>query len=58
VPGIELVDSLEASCHALDPAATEPSIFVEADGELLGTLPVKISIVPNALTLLIPEWRR
>jgi diacylglycerol kinase family enzyme len=30
-------------------------IFVEADGELLGTLPAEISIVPDALTLLAPE---
>jgi diacylglycerol kinase (ATP) len=30
-------------------------VFVEADGELLGTLPAKISIVPNALTLLFPK---
>jgi diacylglycerol kinase family enzyme len=29
-------------------------IFVEADGELLGTLPVEISIVPDAVTLLVP----
>jgi diacylglycerol kinase family enzyme len=28
------------------------SIYVEADGELLGTLPVEIDVVPNALTLL------
>jgi diacylglycerol kinase family enzyme len=27
-------------------------IYVEADGELLGTLPVEITVVPNALTLL------
>ncbi|HSS99550.1 MAG TPA: diacylglycerol kinase family protein [Terriglobales bacterium] len=30
-------------------------VFVEADGELLGTLPAKISIVPDALTLLFPK---
>ncbi len=30
-------------------------IFVEADGELLGTLPAAISIVPDALTLLVPR---
>jgi len=30
-------------------------VFVEADGELLGTLPAKISILPAALTLLFPK---
>jgi diacylglycerol kinase family enzyme len=30
-------------------------IYVEADGELLGTLPAQISIVPDALTLLVPS---
>jgi diacylglycerol kinase family enzyme len=29
-------------------------VFAEADGELLGGLPVKIEIVPDAVTLLIP----
>ena len=29
-------------------------IYVEADGELLGTLPVEITVVPDALTLLAP----
>ena len=29
-------------------------IFAEADGELLGKLPVRIEIVPDAVTLLIP----
>ena len=55
VPGIELVDTLEATCRALEPGQqTKSRIFVEADGELLGTLPVKISIVSDALTLLMP----
>jgi diacylglycerol kinase family enzyme len=30
-------------------------LFVEADGELLGTLPVRIEVVHEALTLLIPQ---
>jgi diacylglycerol kinase family enzyme len=30
-------------------------IHVEADGELLGTLPAEISIVPDALTILVPR---
>jgi diacylglycerol kinase family enzyme len=34
--------------------ADQQKIYVEADGELLGMLPVEISIVPDALTLLAP----
>jgi diacylglycerol kinase family enzyme len=29
-------------------------IYVEADGELVGTLPAEMTVVPNALTLLAP----
>ena len=35
--------------------ARSSRIFVEADGELLGTLPAAISVVPDALTLLVPR---
>jgi YegS/Rv2252/BmrU family lipid kinase len=48
---IELVE-----CTAL-PATAEP-LFVEADGEYLGTLPVRIEVVPNALTLLMPKKKK
>lgn len=50
---IELVDCSSVDCSDLE-GSTEPS-FVEADGELLGTLPARIELVPQALTLLIPE---
>jgi diacylglycerol kinase (ATP) len=49
---IELVDCVTVECRDLEHSA-EP-LFVEADGELLGTLPVRIEVVPQALTLLIP----
>jgi diacylglycerol kinase family enzyme len=60
-PGIELVHSEKVSCQYL-PApprsdhrlATDSPIHVEADGEFLGTLPAEITIVPDALTLLVP----
>src|SRR5579863_7926743 len=41
VPGIELVHSEDAICRDLQSKASsaKPRIFVEADGELLGTLP-------------------
>ena len=53
VPGIELLHSSGAACHAL--AATNSRILVEADGELLGTLPAEISVVPDAVSLLVPS---
>jgi diacylglycerol kinase (ATP) len=59
--GIELVHSEKVSCQYL-PAqprsdgtlATDSPIHVEADGEFLGTLPAEITVVPDALTLLVP----
>ncbi|MFL6306629.1 MAG: diacylglycerol/lipid kinase family protein [Candidatus Sulfotelmatobacter sp.] len=49
---IELVECVTVECRDLEKSA-EPSL-VEADGELLGTLPVRIDVVPQALTLLVP----
>jgi diacylglycerol kinase (ATP) len=49
---IELLECVTVECRDLEHSA-EPS-FVEADGELLGTLPIRIDVVPQALTLLIP----
>lgn len=52
---IELANATVVSCfYSQPPAQKQDRIFVEADGELLGTLPAKISIVPDALTLLTP----
>ena len=55
IPGIDLAYSKKVSCDYL-PGATpgQPKIYIEADGELLGTLPAEITVVPNALTLLAP----
>ena len=50
---IELMDCSTVECSAL-PDATE-QLFVEADGEWLGTLPVRFEVVPQALTLLVPK---
>lgn len=49
---IELLDAVSVQCRP-SPASTTP-IFAEADGELLGNLPVKIDILPQAFSLLIP----
>jgi diacylglycerol kinase (ATP) len=56
VPGIELVYGTSAVCRdAASSTSTNSRIFVEADGELLGTLPAQISVVHDAVTLLVPN---
>ena len=55
IQGIELVDNAEALCRPLGKDQESPRILVQADGELLGTLPAEISMVPDAVTLLVPE---
>ena len=54
VRGIELAHADEITCRQ---AADEKDqdIYVEADGELLGRLPVTLSMVPDALTVLVPK---
>jgi diacylglycerol kinase (ATP) len=54
VEGIDLLHSLKIECQPLGEASGDSRIFVEADGELLGTLPAAISVVPDALSLLVP----
>jgi YegS/Rv2252/BmrU family lipid kinase len=57
IPGIERAYSTNATCdYSTQPATAEAGrkIYVEADGELLGSLPVEFTIVPDALTVLGP----
>jgi len=59
IPGIQLVDGLSVACYQLMLAAeSTANIYVEADGELLGTLPVEITMIPDAITILVPQSRR
>lgn len=57
VRGVELAFAQAIRCTApeVSDAAAPCKIYVEADGELLGTLPAEITMVPDALTLLIPK---
>ena len=56
VPGIELAHSPGAVCRDVASSPeTKSRIFVEADGELLGTLPAEISMVRDAVSLLAPD---
>jgi diacylglycerol kinase family enzyme len=49
--GVSIIkaESVELEC------ASDPSIYVQIDGEFAGRLPAALSIVPRALTLLVPE---
>jgi diacylglycerol kinase family enzyme len=50
------VDATAVECHVRN--LPQEEIFVEADGEVLGELPVRMEVVPDALTLLIPAGAR
>jgi diacylglycerol kinase (ATP) len=56
VDGIDLVYSTGVRCDycAMAKGQDRRNIYVQADGELIGTLPTEITIVPDALTLLAP----
>ena len=54
VPGIELAYADQVRCHPIADEKPE-NIYVEADGELLGRLPITLSVVPDALTVLVPQ---
>lgn len=60
IPGIELVFSTKAACKYANVSEAQPQrkIYVEADGELIGSLPAELSVVPDALTLLAPARSR
>jgi diacylglycerol kinase (ATP) len=59
IPGIELAYSGRVSClYPITPSSErtpQAKVYVEADGELVGTLPAEITMVPHALTLLAPS---
>src|ERR1017187_5807318 len=50
--GIDLVSCSEVACQL--PAADAGRVYVEADGELLGRLPARMTVVPDALSLVVP----
>jgi diacylglycerol kinase (ATP) len=57
VRGVESALSTELICEAKPGQEYAHGIYAQADGELLGTLPVAIRMVPNAFTLLMPAGR-
>ena len=63
VPGVELADTTHMICRPLgeenngqhNASQEKRRIYVEVDGELIGTLPADISMAPDAITLLVPQ---
>ncbi len=49
---VELVETPSVECRARK--GSEDAFFVEADGEVLGLLPVRIEMIPHGLNLLVP----
>ena len=49
---IELIETSSIDCHTRN--GSRDTLFVEADGEVLGSLPVRIEAMPLALNLLVP----
>jgi len=49
---VELVETPSIECRPRNGSKEE--LFVEADGEVLGMLPVKLEVVPHSLNLLVP----
>jgi YegS/Rv2252/BmrU family lipid kinase len=56
-PDIEIVPATECRCFQStnDSESTAKRIYAEADGELLGTLPVAVSMSDKTVNLLVPE---
>ena len=60
VPGIDLAYSNRVSCaytggtDSISATPVRSKVYIETDGELVGTLPAEVTVVPDALTLLAP----
>jgi diacylglycerol kinase (ATP) len=57
IDGIDLVSCSEVVCRVpeeSDGARSEDRVYVEADGELLGRLPARMTMAPDALSLVVP----
>lgn len=66
INGIDLVSCSEVVCQLPEKSAgggrrderrdnrSDDRVYVEADGELLGRLPARMTMVPDALSLVVP----
>jgi len=48
---VELLDTPSIECRPRN--GSREALFVEADGEVLGSLPVRLEVIPHSLTLLV-----
>ena len=54
VSGVELIRAREIICRPLENVSSSSRIYAQADGEFLGSLPARITIIPKAFNLLMP----
>lgn len=54
IDGIDLVNCSELTCRLPDKGDAADRVYVEADGELLGRLPARMTMEPDALSLVVP----
>jgi YegS/Rv2252/BmrU family lipid kinase len=54
IEGIDLVSCSEIACRVTEQAGEHDRIYVEADGELLGRLPARMTMLSDALSLVVP----
>ena len=54
IAGIDLVNCSELTCRLPEKGDAVDRVYVEADGELLGRLPARMTIEPDALSLVVP----
>jgi diacylglycerol kinase family enzyme len=63
IDGIDLVSCSEVVCKLPEPAKVDSDgtnkdrVYVEADGELLGRLPARMTMQADALSLVVPADR-
>lgn len=58
ISGIDLVSCSEIACHLPQGGDAADRVYVEADGELLGRLPARMTVQPDALSLVVPAISR
>ncbi len=54
IAGIDTVNCSEIACRLPERGKGEERVYVQADGELLGRLPARMSMVGDALSLVVP----
>jgi diacylglycerol kinase (ATP) len=57
IDGIDLVNCSEITCRPPKQSGEHDRVYVEADGELLGRLPARLTMVPDALSIVVPAAR-